>query len=135
MCIGARGVRVGCRFHDKGNPAARRGRKAHGSHVETAGLPKGDLLLQWIALGLAGGSLVAAVATLILVWTMRQSVFRAERTGEERLEMLREQQQRLEFMHEERRISEEELEWRRSMMVDTDGPLEHNAAPESNGHS
>lgn len=92
-------------------------------------------MLQWIALGLAGGSLVAAVATLFLVWTMRQSVFRAERTGEERLEMLREQQQRLEFMHEERRKSEEELEWRRSMMADKDGPLERNAAQESNGHS
>ncbi len=92
-------------------------------------------MLNWIALGLAGGSLVAIVATLYLVWTVRQSVLRVEQTGEERVEMLREQQQRLEFMREERRMSEEELEWRRSMMVDTDGPLEHNAAPESNGHS
>ena len=89
----------------------------------------------WIALSLAGSSLIATLTTLYLVWTVRGSTLRAEQAGEERLEMLREQQQRLEFMREERRMSEEELEWRRSMMVDTYGPLEHNAAPESNGHS
>jgi hypothetical protein len=32
------------------------------------------------------------------------------------LEILREQQERLEFLHEERRMLEEELEWRRSIM-------------------
>ncbi len=120
---------------DKGKPAARRGRRAYGSRVETAGPPKGDLLLYWIALGLAGGSLVASVATLYLVWTVRQSTLRTEKAGDERLEMLREQQQRLEFMREERRMLEEDLEWRRSTTVGADGPPEHNAVPESNGHS
>jgi hypothetical protein len=91
-------------------------------------------LLYWIALGLAGGSLVTSAATLYLVWTARQSVLRAEWAGDERLEMLREQQQRLEFMREERRTLEKELGWRRSTMVDRDGPPEHDAAPESNGH-
>ncbi len=92
-------------------------------------------MLYWIALGLAGASLVATVATLYLVWTVRQSTLRTEKAGDERLEMLREQQQRLEFMREERRMLEEELEWRRSTTVGADGPPEHNAAPESNGHS
>ncbi len=92
-------------------------------------------MLHWIALGLAGVSLVATFATLYLVWTVRQSVLGMEQIGEERLEMLREQQQRLEFMREERRTLEEELEWRRSTTVGADGPPEHNAAPESNGHS
>ena len=70
--------------HDKGKPAARRGRKAHGSPFvsEVAGLPKGDLLLSWIAPGLAGGSCVAAVATLYLVWTVRQITLGAERDGD-----------------------------------------------------
>ena len=88
-----------------------------------------------IAVGLAGGSLAISAAVLVLVWLNLQSTRRVEQVGDDRLEMLREQQQRLEFMHEERRSLVEELEWRRSMMADTDGPLERNAAPESNGHS
>jgi pyruvate/2-oxoglutarate dehydrogenase complex dihydrolipoamide acyltransferase (E2) component len=64
----------------------------------------------WIALCLAGGSLVLSTTTLLIAWRVLQSVHRSERAGEERLEILREQQERLEFMREERRLSLEELE-------------------------
>ena len=89
----------------------------------------------WMALSLAGSSLIATLTTLYLVWTVRQSTLRAEQAGEERLEMLREQQQRLAFMREERRTLQKELEWRRSMMVGEDGPLERDVQQEPNGHS
>ncbi len=69
------------------------------------------------------------------MWTVRQSTLRAERAGDERLEMLREQQQRLEFMREERRTLVEELERQRSTRVSGDGPPEHDAPSESNGRS
>lgn len=90
--------------------------------------------MYWIALGLAGSSLIVSLTTLYLMLGVRQSTGRAERAGDERLEILREQQQRLEFLREERRMLEEELEWRRSMMVDEDDPLELNAPSDSNGH-
>jgi hypothetical protein len=89
----------------------------------------------WIALGLAGGSLAVSVATLYVVLGVRRSTRVAERSGEERLEILREQQQRLGFLREERRMLEEELGWRRSMMDGEERLLELEAAPpESNGH-
>jgi hypothetical protein len=129
-------LKIQCRLHDKGKPAARRGRKAQGPlpRREVAGLPKGGFLIYWIALGLAGSSLIASITTLYLMLDVRQSAFRAEQAGDERLEMLREQQQRLEFMREERRMLEEELEWRRSMMNGEGRPLELEAPTESNGH-
>ena len=90
--------------------------------------------MYWTALGLAGSSLIVSVATLYLVWGVRRITRRAERAGDERLEILREQQERLGFLREERRMLEEELEWRRSMMAREDGPLELSAPAESNGH-
>src|SRR5918992_116826 len=68
----------------------------------------------WVALCLAGGSLVLSTVTLLIAWRVLQSAHRSERTGQERLEILREQQERLEFMREERRLSLEELERQRS---------------------
>ncbi len=97
--------------------------------------------MNWIALSLAGSSLVVSVAILVFVWLVLRSTRRVEEGGEERLEMLREQQERLRFLREERRMLEEELEWRRSMMDREQRLLELNAAPdfdkslESNGHS
>jgi hypothetical protein len=89
----------------------------------------------WIALGLAGVSLAVSVATLYVVLGVRRSTREAERSGEERLEILREQQERLGFLREERRMLEEELGWRRSMMDGEERLLELEAAPsESNGH-
>ena len=72
--------------------------------------------MYWIAFGLAGGSLILSAATLYVVLGVRRSTRRTERAGNERLEILREQQERLEFLHGERRMLEEELEWRRSIM-------------------
>ncbi len=91
--------------------------------------------MYWIALGLAGGSLFVSVTTLYVVWGVRRSTLRAERSGEERLEILREQQERLGVLREERRMLEEELGWRRDMMGGEERVLELDAAPsESNGH-
>jgi hypothetical protein len=89
----------------------------------------------WIALGLAGGSLVVSVTTLYVVLGVRRSTRRAERAGDERLEILREQQERLGLLREERRMLEEELGWRRKMMDGEGRVLELDAAPsEPNGH-
>jgi hypothetical protein len=49
--------------------------------------------------------------------------------------MLREQRERLQFMSEERRMLEEELEWRRSMMNGEGRSLELEAPSQSNGRS
>ena len=96
--------------------------------------------MYWLTVGLAGGSLIVSVAIQVGVWLLLQSNRRAEQGGEERLEMLREQQERLAFMREERRMLDEELEWRRSMMGRQGRPLELEAPFEStssgsNGHS
>ncbi len=91
--------------------------------------------MYWIAVGLAGGSLVVSVAILVVAWLVLRSTRRAEQAGEERLEMLREQQERLLFLREERRMLEEELEWRRSMMDREQRLLELDAPLGSNGHS
>ena len=97
--------------------------------------------MYWMAVGLAGGSLVVSVAILVVVWLVLRSTRRAERGGEERLEMLREQQERLWFLREERRMLEEELEWRRSMMdreqrlLELEAPLQSAKTLHSNGHS
>jgi hypothetical protein len=58
----------------------------------------------WITVGvvLAGGSLLATIATLIVAWLILGAVRRSERAGDERLEILRDQQQRLAFLNEER---------------------------------
>jgi hypothetical protein len=91
--------------------------------------------------GLAGGSLVVNVAILVVVWLVLRSAQRAEQTGEEHLEILREQQERLRFPREERRMLEEELDWQRSMIdreqriLELDAPLESEKPSESNGFS
>jgi hypothetical protein len=87
----------------------------------------------WIVAVLAAGSLAVSLMALYVMLVVLRSTRRAERAGDERLEILREQQQRLQFMHEERRMLDEELEWRRSMMDTGERQLELNAPPESNG--
>ena len=89
--------------------------------------------MYWIAFGLAGGSLILSAATLYVLWGVRRSTRRAERAGDERLEILREQQERLAFLREERRMLDEELEWRRSIMEGEKSPLELEAVSGSNG--
>ena len=72
--------------------------------------------LEWLFVSLAVASLLASVAALVVAWRILQSVHRSEISGEERMEILREQQQRLEFMHEERRLLLEEIERQHSEM-------------------
>ena len=91
--------------------------------------------MYWTVVGFAGASLIASVAILYVVLKVLRSTHRAERAGGERLEILREQQERLQFMRDERRMLEEELQWRRSMMDGEERLLELNASSESNGHS
>ena len=91
--------------------------------------------MDWLAVGLAGGSLVVSLAILVLFWSGLRSIRRVEQAGDERLEMLREQQERLKYLREERRGLEDELEWRRSMMNGEGRPLELEAPSQSNGHS
>jgi cell shape-determining protein MreC len=64
---------------------------------------------EWIVAGAAAGSLVIGVATLVLCVLVLGSVRRSKRTSEERLEILREQQERLEDLHEEHRLLWEQL--------------------------
>ena len=89
--------------------------------------------MYWIAFALAGGSLILSAATLYVVLGVRRSTRRAERAGNERLEILREQQERLAFLHEERRMLDKELEWRRSIMEGEEALLALEAASEPNG--
>jgi len=91
--------------------------------------------MYWIAVGLAGASLITSVAILYFVLKVLRSTHRAERAGGERLEILREQQERLQFLRDERRMLEEELQWRRSIMDGEERLLELNASSEFNGHS
>lgn len=80
--------------------------------------------IEWISVCLAGGSLVISLAILILVWRVLVSARRTEETGDERLEMLREQRERLDFMHEERELLLEMLATQKRMMEESEGPLE-----------
>jgi hypothetical protein len=91
--------------------------------------------MYWIAVALAGGSLIVSVTILGVVSAGLRTTRRAERAGEERLEILREQQQRLGILREERRMLEEELRWRRSMMEGEERLPELMAPPDPNGHS
>ena len=82
-----------------------------------------DVSIEFIAVGLAAGALVIASATLFVGFRVLRSSLRGERSGNERLEILREQQERLRLMHQERRMLEEELDRLRSAM-DEERPRE-----------
>jgi hypothetical protein len=78
--------------------------------------------LALLAALLAGGSLALNVAVLFVVWRVLRSARRRERAGDERLEILREQQERLKSMYQERDMMREELERFRSAMDDEERP-------------
>lgn len=59
---------------------------------------------------LAGGSLAVSFVVLVVVWRVLHNSRMSREAGEERLEMLREQQERLKLMYQERDILKEELE-------------------------
>ncbi len=59
--------------------------------------------------GVLGLLVVIGVTNLAIAARTLRSARRAERGGDERLEILREQQERLKLMYQERRMLEEEL--------------------------
>jgi hypothetical protein len=71
--------------------------------------------LEWVTFCLVVSSLVFSVVTLFIAWQVLRSTHRSERAGDERLEILREHQQRLKLWGEERRLLLEELERQRSV--------------------
>ncbi len=87
-------------------------------------------ILAWVAIGIAGASLLLSAATLIIAWRVLKVVDQSKRAGDERLEILREQQNRLDYMHKERRLLEEVLEMQRQAMEESSRQLELPAPPE-----
>ncbi len=61
--------------------------------------------MYWMAIGLAGGSLLTSTTILYYVLKVLRSTHRAERVGDERLQILGEQQQRLGFLREEKSVA------------------------------
>ncbi len=64
-------------------------------------------MLPFFALGALG------IATFVVASGALRSALRAEKQGEDRFELLRDQQERLELLREERRVLTEELEFER----------------------
>ncbi len=60
-------------------------------------------VMEWVAVVLAGVSLLVSSVTLLVATRILRTAGRSELAGDERLEILREQQQRLDYLHEERR--------------------------------
>ncbi len=73
---------------------------------------------EWIAVVVASGTLAVGVVTLVVAVLILGSARRSEQTGEERLEMLREQRERLELLNAERRLLQEELKNQRQATPD-----------------
>ena len=58
-------------------------------------------VMEWVAVVLAGVSLLVSSVTLLVATRILRTARRSELAGDERLEILREQQQRLDYLHEE----------------------------------
>ncbi len=87
--------------------------------------------------GVLGLLVVIGAATLATAARTLRAARRAERGGDERLEILREQQERLKLMYQERRMLEEELKRERAQRVELERTLERVALesfPQENGH-
>jgi hypothetical protein len=82
---------------------------------------------------LAGGSLAASFALLFVGWRVLRTTRRAKEAGDERLEILREQQDRLRVMYQERNMLREELERLRTAMDEEQRLLELPAPSEPRG--
>jgi hypothetical protein len=86
--------------------------------------------------GVLGLLVVIGVATLATAARTLWSARRAERGGDERLEILREQQERLKLMYQERHMLEEELKMeraRRAELERTLGRETQESLPQGNG--
>jgi septal ring factor EnvC (AmiA/AmiB activator) len=66
--------------------------------------------LELMAVLLGGCSLAVGLTVLFFGWRILRSTRRAERAGDERLEILREQQERLSLMYQEHETLHQELE-------------------------
>jgi hypothetical protein len=94
--------------------------------------------LELLAALLAGGSLIVSLAVLVLVWRVLRNARRSRAASDERLEILREQQERLKIMGQERSMLKEELERLRSVLEEVEeerqleltGPAEAQEATE-----
>lgn len=80
--------------------------------------------LEFLSVLLAGGSLAVSLAVLIVVWSVMRDSRRSRAAGDERLEILREQQARLKVMYQERDLLREELRRLRSVMDEETRVLE-----------
>jgi Tfp pilus assembly protein PilN len=76
--------------------------------------------LELLAALLAGGSLIVSLAVLVLVWRVLRNARRSRAASDERLEILREQQERLKIMGQERSMLKEELERLRSVLEEVE---------------
>jgi two-component sensor histidine kinase len=86
--------------------------------------------------GVLGLLVVTGVATLAIAARTLRSARRAERGGDERLEILREQQERLKLMSQERRMLEEELKRERARRAELEETLARptlESLPQGNG--
>ncbi len=68
------------------------------------------MTLEWVSVFLVGVVLGLSVAILVVLWRVWGTTHRTELDGRERLEMLREQQERLAHLREERGVLLAELE-------------------------
>ncbi len=68
------------------------------------------MTLEWVSVFLVGVVLGLSVAILVVLWRVWGTTHRTELDGRERLEILREQQERLAHLREERRVLLDELE-------------------------
>ena len=68
------------------------------------------MTLEWVSVFLVGVVLGLSVAILVVLWRVWGTTHRTELDGRERLEMLREQQERLAHLREEREVLLAELE-------------------------
>ena len=84
--------------------------------------------LELLTVVLAGGSLAVSLAVLFVCWRVLGNTHKSRRAGDERLEILREQQERLRVMYQERNMLKEELERLRSLMEEEE-PLRELPAP------
>ncbi len=84
----------------------------------------------WTSVGvLAGASILISIVILIVAWRILRTIRRSEQAGAERLEILREQQQRLTFLDEERRQLMQALELQSQQMDEQKRRLELPPAP------
>ena len=67
------------------------------------------MILEWVSVFLVGLCLGLSVAILVVLWRVWGTTDRIEQAGKERLEIVREQQERLGHLREEREILLEEL--------------------------